>query len=326
MYIILFGNRLLQSDRTPEETAAAGASKDTRQIEAVIGPRFKGINRQYGSLDFRKRYGARLIDVRRNGKSLLGTAEDPVYKEGDTLLIEADDSFFNNWGESSEFLMLSNGRPHRLPCPKWKKWVSVSLLALMIAGATFGQMPKIRELVPGISLDMFFWVCIVTVIMAILNLFPAKRYTKFISWDILVTIASALAISKAMTNSGLADMIAGKLTSNISGSVSPMIVLASLYIVTNIITELITNNAAAAFAFPIALSAASQLGVDPMPFFVAICMATSASFSTPIGYQTNMIAQGIGNYRFRDFTRFGFPLNLIAFTLSMILIPVFWKF
>ena len=326
LYIILFGNRLLPSDRTPEETAAAGASKDTRQIEAVIGPRFKGINRQYGSLDFRKRYGARLIDVRRNGKSLLGTAEDPVYKEGDTLLIEADDSFFNNWGDSSEFLMLSNGRPHRLPCPKWKKWVSVSLLALMIAGATFGQMPKIRELVPGISLDMFFWVCIVTVIMAILNLFPAKRYTKFISWDILVTIASALAISKAMTNSGLADMIAGKLTSNISGNVSPMIVLASLYIVTNIITELITNNAAAAFAFPIALSAASQLGVDPMPFFVAICMAASASFSTPIGYQTNMIAQGIGNYRFRDFTRFGFPLNLIAFTLSMILIPVFWKF
>ena len=196
----------------------------------------------------------------------------------------------------------------------------------MIAGATFGQMPRIKALAPGINMDMFFWVCIVTVIMAVLNLFPARRYTKFISWDILVTIASALAISKAMTNSGLADMIASKLTSTISGDASPMIVLASLYIVTNIITELITNNAAAAFAFPIALSAASQLGVDPMPFFVAICIAASASFSSPIGYQTNMIAQGIGNYKFRDFTRFGFPLNLIAFILSMVLIPVFWKF
>lgn len=326
LYIILAGNRLLPSDKTPEETAAENISKGTRQIEAVVGPRFKGINRAYGELDFGKRYGARLTDVRRNGKSMLDAPEDLIYKEGDTLVLEADETFFTNWGDSSEFLMLSNGRPHKLPCPKWKKWVSVSLLAIMIAGATFGQMPRIKALAPGINMDMFFWVCIVTVIMAILNLFPARRYTKFISWDILVTIASALAISKAMTNSGLADMIASKLTSTISGDASPMIVLASLYIVTNIITELITNNAAAAFAFPIALSAASQLGVDPMPFFVAICIAASASFSTPIGYQTNMIAQGIGNYKFRDFTRFGFPLNLIAFALSMILIPVFWKF
>lgn len=74
------------------------------------------------------------------------------------------------------------------------------------------------------------------------------------------------------------------------------------------------------------MSAATQLGIDPMPFFVAITIAASASFSTPIGYQTNMIAQGIGNYKFRDFTRFGLPLNIIAFIISMILIPVFWKF
>lgn len=326
LYIILFGNRLLPSDKTPDENAAVDKNPGTRQIEAVVGPRFKGINRPYTEMDFQKRYGARLIDVRRNGESLPGSPDGFAFREGDTLIIEADDTFFNNWGDSSEFLMLSNGKPHKLPVPKWKKWVSVSLLAIMIAGATFGQMPRIKALIPGLEMDMFFWVCIVTVIMAVLNLFPAKRYTKFISWDILITIASALAISKAMTNSGLADMIAGKLTSAISGNASPLIVLAALYIVTNIITELITNNAAAAFAFPIALSASSQLGVDPMPFFVAICIAASASFSTPIGYQTNMIAQGIGNYKFRDFTRFGLPLNMIAFVISMILIPIFWKF
>ena len=99
-----------------------------------------------------------------------------------------------------------------------------------------------------------------------------------------------------------------------------------LYVVTNLITELITNNAAAAFAFPIALSAAEQLGVNPMPFFVAICIAASASFSSPIGYQTNMIVLGLGNYRFRDFMRAGLPLNLIAFTLTMALVPLFWQF
>ncbi len=325
LYIMLFGNRLLPSDKTPEEEAVSEQGKNLHKTEAVIGPRFKGVNIPFRDFDFSKRYGAEIVEVRRNGEPQ-SDLENLTLKEGDTLIINADDSFFSSWGDSSEFLMLSNGKPHRLPCPKWKKWVSVGLLTLMIAGATFGQMPAVKALVPGMELDMFFWVCLVTVIMAVLNLFPAKRYTKFISWDILVTIASALAISKAMANSGLADMLAGMLTSAISGNVSPLVVLAALYITTNIITELITNNAAAAFAFPIAMSAATQLGVDPMPFFVAITIAASASFSTPIGYQTNMIAQGIGNYKFRDFTRIGLPLNLLAFIISMILIPVFWKF
>ena len=99
-----------------------------------------------------------------------------------------------------------------------------------------------------------------------------------------------------------------------------------LYLTTNIITELITNNAAAAFAFPIALSAASQLEVNHMPFCVAICIAASASFCTPIGYQTNLIVQGLGGYHFSDFVRIGLPLAVITFTLSMIFIPIFWHF
>jgi di/tricarboxylate transporter len=91
-------------------------------------------------------------------------------------------------------------------------------------------------------------------------------------------------------------------------------------------TEIITNNAAAAISFPIAMAAANQLGVDPKPFFIAICVAASASFSTPIGYQTNLIVQGIGNYKFRDFVKVGLPLNLLIFILSMLLIPLFWSF
>ncbi len=221
--------------------------------------------------------------------------------------------------------MLSNGKEYKPLCPPWKKWLALSLLTLMIAGATFGSLPFMQRLLPGIRLDMFFWVAVVTVLMACFGIFPAKKYTKFISWDILVTIASALAISRAMTNSGLADLIAGHLIA-LSGSVSPLIVLAVLYITTNLITEFITNNAAAAFAFPIALSASEQLSVNPMPFFVAICIAASASFSSPIGYQTNMIVQGIGNYRFRDFVRVGLPLNLIAFVLTVVLVPLFWQF
>lgn len=324
-YIVLFGNRLLPSDKTPEETLSDSGGGRIR-IEAVLGPRFRGINCLYKEFDFEKRYGARIVELRRNGEAI-ADVESTAFREGDTLILNTHEEFFTSWGESSEFLMLSNGKPRRPHSPKWKKWAALSLLTIMVAGATFGQIPEIKALLPEVNMDMFFWACIVTVIMAALNLFPAKKYTKFISWDILITIASALAISKAMTNSGLADLIAEKLTMlSGDGTISPIIVLAALYITTNIITELITNNAAAAFAFPVAMSTAVQLGVNPMPFFIAICIAASASFSSPIGYQTNMIAQGIGNYKFRDFTRIGLPLNIISFILSMILIPIFWKF
>lgn len=251
--------------------------------------------------------------------------ESLSFREGDTLVLDTDGTFIRTWGDSSVFLMLSNGKEYKPLCPPWKKWLALALLTLMIAGATFGSLPFMHRLLPGVRLDMFFWVAVVTVLMACFGIFPAKKYTKFISWDILVTIASALTVSRAMSNSGLADRIAEHLIA-LSGSVSPWVVLAVLYISTNLITELITNNAAAAFAFPIALSASQQLGVNPMPFFVAICIAASASFSSPIGYQTNMIVQGIGNYRFRDFVRVGLPLNLIAFVLTMALVPLFWQF
>lgn len=161
--------------------------------------------------------------------------------------------------------------------------------------------------------------------MAWTKLFPARKYTKYISWDILITIACAFAISRAMVNSGVADIIAHGII-DMSDDYSPHVLLAVLFIITNLFTELITNNAAAALAFPLALSLSNQLGVSPMPFFVVICIAASASFSTPIGYQTNLIVQGIGNYKFTDFVRIGLPLNILTFIISVILIPLIWPF
>ena len=201
----------------------------------------------------------------------------------------------------------------------------MALLILMIVGATVGELPAVRKALPGIKLDMFFFVSVTTIIMAWTHVFPARKYTKYISWDILITIACAFAISKAMVNSGVADGVAG-LIIDMSDSYGPYVLLAALFIITNLFTELITNNAAAALAFPLALSISAQLGVSPMPFFVVICMAASASFSTPIGYQTNLIVQGIGNYRFTDFVRIGLPLNIITFLISVFLIPIIWPF
>lgn len=290
----------------------------------MIGPRFPGINKRVGDFNFKRHYGAAIKELRRSGHTYtdLGNIR---FREGDTLVVLTDDSFIRTWGESSVFLMLANGKDYE-PAGKKKRWFALILLLIMIIGATIGELPAIQRLLPeGIKLDMFFFVSITTVIMAWTKIFPPQKYTKYISWDILITIACAFAISKAMENSGVADLLASYII-GLSHSHGPYVLLAAMFIITNIFTELITNNAAAALSFPLALSISQQLGVSPMPFFVVICMAASASFSTPIGYQTNLIVQGIGNYKFTDFVRIGLPLNIITFLISVFVIPQIWSF
>ena len=325
IYLFLFSSKLLPSDR-PETSGNEEEEQNStlHLVEAVIGPRFPGINKRVGDFNFKRHYGAEIKELRRSGHTYtdLGNIR---FREGDTLVVLTDDSFIRTWGESSVFLMLANGKDYE-PAGKKKRWFALILLLIMIIGATIGELPAIQRLLPeGIKLDMFFFVSITTVIMAWTKIFPPQKYTKYISWDILITIACAFAISKAMENSGVADLLASYII-GLSHSHGPYVLLAAMFIITNIFTELITNNAAAALSFPIALSVATQLGVDPTPFFVVICMAASASFSTPIGYQTNLIVQGIGSYKFTDFVKIGLPLNLITFLISVFVIPMIWKF
>ncbi len=323
IYLFLFSKKLLPATR-PETTNEEDGDSSLHLVEAVIGPRFPGINKTVGEFDFKRHYGAEIKELRRSGRTYTDLNE-VSFREGDTLVVLTDDSFIQTWGESSVFLMLANGKEYE-PAGKKKRWFTLFLLLFMIVGATVGELPGIEKYLPeGIKLDMFFFVSITTVIMAWSKIFPPQKYTKYISWDILITIACAFAISKAMENSGVADLLAGYIIS-LSHDYGPYVLLAVLFIITNIFTELITNNAAAALAFPIALSLSTQLGVNPMPFFVVICMAASASFSTPIGYQTNLIVQGIGNYKFTDFVRIGLPLNIITFLISVFLIPLIWPF
>ena len=306
LYLFLFSSKLLPDvrkdavklDDEPEEHS------DLHRVEAVLGARFPGINKKLKDFNFKRHYGAEVKEIKRNGQSYTQDLENEYFREGDTLVVMADDSFVQTWGESSVFVMLANGKDTEPVASRGKRWFALILLLLMITGATVGELPAVKEAFPNIKLDMFFFVSVTTIIMAWTKIFPARKYTKYISWDILITIACAFAISKAMVNSGVADAVAKYI-------IGLTVLLAVMFIITNLFTELITNNAAAALAFPLALSISSQLGVSPTPFFVVICMAASASFSTPIGYQTNLIVQGIGNYKFTDFVRIGLPLNNI---------------
>jgi di/tricarboxylate transporter len=198
----------------------------------------------------------------------------------------------------------------------------------MVVGATIGELPAVRDLVPGFKFDMFFFACLTTIIMAWTKIFNPNKYSKYVSWDVLVTIACAFAISKGMQNSGFADQIADLIIACADAigrtEHGPYAMLAILFLITNLFTELITNNAAAALSFPLALAVAEKLGVDPMPFFICICIAASAAFSTPIGYQTNLLVQSIGGYRFTDYVKVGLPLNIIVFLISIFIIPMIW--
>ncbi|MCF8345892.1 MAG: SLC13 family permease [Bacteroidales bacterium] len=297
-------------------------NQNLKLVEVVLAPRFPGIQKTLGEFDFMGHYSAIVMAVHRNGERITTNLNSVELKSGDNLMLLTTDDFNRYWGESRVFYMSSEIGDMDSSKDRRRRWIAVIITLLMVVGATLGdQLPTYGN----VEFDMFFFAAIAMVLMASMKIFTPKKYTKPINWDVLITVASAFGISRALQNSGVADIIAHSAI-NLAKNLGPIGVLAAIYIITNIFTEIITNNAAAALSFPIALSAATQLGVDPRPFFIAIAIAASSSFSTPIGYQTNLIVQSIGNYKFGDYWKIGLPLNLLAFIISMIMIPLFWSF
>lgn len=326
LYLVFYSHYMLPDEREAEhsdEEVPAGYQR----IEVVLRSRFPGLGKTLREYDFFRHYTGTVHSIRRGGKLLGGDWMNTPLENHDTLVVVTDNDFVKAFGDSRAFLISSQEDDSQMLKGN-KRWYAFGLLVFMIVGATVGELPFMRELVPGFKFDMFFFVCITTIIMAWTGMFNARKYSKFMSWDVLVTIACAFAISKGMQNSGFADCIAGFIIQSAdyvgrtNGGVYAM--LAILFLITNLFTELITNNAAAALSFPLALAVADKLGVDPMPFFVCICMAASAAFSTPIGYQTNLLVQGLGGYRFSDYVKVGLPLNIIVFIISVFVIPMIW--
>ena len=164
----------------------------------MLGPRFPGINKKLGDFNFQRHYGAEVKEIKRGGQSISRNLQNEYFREGDTLVIAADDSFVQTWGESSVFVLLANGHDTEPVPGKGKRWFALLLLTLMITGATVGELPVVKEAFPDVKLDMFFFVSITTIIMAWTKIFPARKYTKYISWDILITIALLIAKAQAI--------------------------------------------------------------------------------------------------------------------------------
>jgi di/tricarboxylate transporter len=327
-YLIMISRYLLPDKRkTALNEEEENVDSGVVYVEAMPSTRFPGLGKTLREFDFYRHYGANVKCIKRGGTLLTGDWVNEPLTKHDTLVLEADDTFMPTWGESRVFWMLNvvGAEPE---LSMHKKYFALVLVALMVLGATVGELPFVQEWGLKVKLDMFFFAAITTVLMAWTKMFSPRKYTKLISWDVLITIACAFGISKGMINSGLADYIADyiiALAEQARHSENGIyIMLSALFVITNIFTEVITNNAAAALAFPLAVSISNKLGMDPTPFFVCICFAASAAFSTPIGYQTNLIVQGVGGYKFKDFVKVGLPLNIIVFLMSVFLIPLFY--
>ncbi len=340
LYLFIFGGMLLPSRRGRTAEAAElekqgesegdgekAQGKDPWNVEVLLMARFPGMGLRVKDFNFYRHYGAEIVAIKRNGVQISHSMSNHIFSSGDTLCLSTDDMFVKTWRESSAFYILSGGDEDDdrslAPQVRNRRWLGLILVVLMMIGATLGD--KISQFTDGVRVDMFLMASVVMVVMAILKIFPAKRYTKFITWDILIAIAAAFAISRAMSNSGINDMIAVWML-GFHRDLGPYGVMMMLYLVTMVLTELITNSAAVAISFPIAVSLSTQMGIDPRPMFVAICIAASASFSSPIGYQTNLIVQGVGGYKFKDYLRIGIWLNIITLLISVYLIPMIWPF
>lgn len=292
---------------------ARAAQRRTRRLcEAVISSRSPLLGKTIRDADFRALYNAAVVAVHRGGERLAGRIGDIVLRAGDTLLLQTGTHFARAHRNDPDFFLVSSVEEAR-PLRYDRAPLSLGLLGLLIA-----------LMVTGVVSVMVAALLVAALVIWTRCIAPAAA-RESVDWQTLIGIAAAFALGKGLEKSGAAQAIAERVVA-VAGPLGPVAVLAAVYLVTMVFTELITNNAAAALMFPFAIATANQMGVSPRPFAVAIMFAASLAFATPIGYQTNMMVYGPGGYRFGDFTRIGLPLNLLMWALAMLLIPVFWPF
>ena len=280
-------------------------------IEAVVSNTCPMLGKTIRQGKFRTQYNAVVLAVARNGERLAGKIGSIRLQPGDTLLLEANPNFVSQQRISNDFYLV-NGIPDSEPLRHEKAPLAMVILASMVVLASFGLLSMLKAAI------------LASVVMLLTGCCSSVRAFRNIEWSVLLVIGAALSIGKALETTGAAGAIATTLV-QFSGD-NPWLALAVIYGVTNLLTEAITNNAAAALIFPIALALSQNLGVNFTPFAIAIMVGASASFSTPIGYQTNLMVYGPGGYKFSDFMRVGIPLNVLFWIITVILTPIFYPF
>ena len=296
-------------------------------IEAVASHSCPVIGRSIRDGRFRSIYNAVVIAVARQGERIRAKIGDIILRAGDTLLLEAHPSFLEEHRNSRHFFLVSrleNSNPPRYD----RSAVALGILLAMVAVVTVSE--SFREATISLGswsfslghVTMFKAAIVAAAAMILTRCCRIDQARRAIDWQVLLAIAASFAIGRGLEKTGAAHAIA----SSIGGLVgdNPWYALAAIYGVTLLVTELITNNAAAALMFPFSLATAQELGANPVPFVIAVMIAASCGFATPIGYQTNLMVYGPGGYRFTDYLRIGLPLDLLIWAVATAVIPLVW--
>lgn len=293
-----------------------------KHFEVVLSPRFSGLGMTVKEFGFKEHFDAAVLAIHRNGEPITANLNNLKLKVGDNVVLLATDQFAVNWGTSHMFYLMNYIQDYPVEKSSSKRWLALVILIAMVAGIVINELVFYGF---GTKVNLFLFVAIAALLLVWFKILPHQEYTKNVSWDLIITIASAFAISKAIQNTGVANALARE-SIDVVKSLGPYGVLAIIYLLTAVLTEIVTNNAAVALVFPVAIVAAKLLNVDARPFFIAIAISGAASFITARGYRANLIIKAIGHYSGRDFFRIGAPLQILTFTLSVILIPLIWHF
>lgn len=298
----------LQRDKNLKRVDQVSAV-ETTTVEVLITPGCKMVGRSLGQMRLRRRFGVYPLAVHRRNQNIGRQLDDLVVQVGDTLLLEGASEDIQRLAQEMELVDVS--RPAARAYRRGHAPVAIGALFGVVGLAALGVAP------------IFLLSVLAVAAVLILRAIDAEEAFSFVDGRLLTLIFAMLAVGTALQASGAVELIV-KMLVPILSQLPPVLMIWVLYLITSVLTELVSNNAVAVVVTPIAIALAQALGVDPRPFVVAVMVAASASFATPVGYQTNMMVYGPGGYRFTDFMRVGIPLNLSIGLISSVMIPLIW--
>lgn len=285
---------------------------NTQLAEAVVSHESSLLSKTIKQSQFRSRFDAGVMAVHRNNERIKSKVGDIILRPGDTLLLLAGNGFVEKYQQSNDFYVVSSMKmPKALEESRLVGWFSLLVLLGAIACVIVGWLSMFKAMALAV---------LILLVTKSISMDDAKNDVQF---NVLLLIASAFGVGAAMTKTGLAQWAADGLLA-IGQPFGLLAILILIYLLTSIFTELITNSAAAVLMIPIGIEMASNLQLDPMGFAVIITIAASASFITPIGYQTNLIVYGPGGYKFMDYVKVGTPLSILVMSVTIGIVYYYW--
>ncbi|MBR9820431.1 MAG: SLC13 family permease [Rhodobacteraceae bacterium] len=299
----------LQRDRSLKRMDQVSAV-ETTTVEVLITPGCKMVGRSLGSLRLRRRYGVYPLAAHRRNQNIGRQLDQLVVRVGDTLLLEGAPEDIKRLAREMD--MVDVAQPTEQAYRRAQAPIAIAAILGIVVLAGFGVAPILMLSVLAVALVL------------VTRCVDADEAFAFVDGRLLAMIFSMLAIGASLEHTGAVEMIV-RLIAPLMSELPGFMIIWAIYLLTSILTELVSNNAVAVVMTPIAIGLAQAMGVDARPLVVAVMIAASASFATPIGYQTNMLVYGPGGYRFTDFMKVGIPLNLSMGLVVSAVIPLFWS-